>query len=38
MGVQTFRSEATVESFDEGVVGRFARPREVERRTTVVGP
>ncbi len=38
MRVETFRSEAAVERFDEGVVGGLARPGEVERDTTLVGP
>jgi hypothetical protein len=33
MGVQTLRSEATVEGFDEGVVGRLARRGRPEPRS-----
>jgi hypothetical protein len=33
MGVQTLRSEATVEGFDEGVVGRLARRARPEPRS-----
>src|ERR1044071_6563508 len=36
--VQTLGAEPTVECFDEGVVGRFAGPREVECDTVLVGP
>ena len=38
MSIQTLGSEATVERFDEGIVGWFTRPREVERNTALVGP
>src|SRR5260221_3676763 len=36
--VQTFGSELAVERFDEGVVGRFSWPAEVERHALHVGP
>ena len=36
--VQTFSAELAIERFDESVVGRFARTREVQRNATVVGP
>ena len=35
VGVQTFRSEAAVERFDEGIVGRLSGPREVECHATL---
>ena len=38
VGVQTFGSELAVEAFDEGVVGRFAGPGEVEHDVLLVGP
>ena len=38
MGVQTFRSEAAVEGFDEGVVRRFTWSREVERDAALISP
>jgi hypothetical protein len=38
VSVQTFRSQATVECFDEGVVGGLAWPREVERDATLISP
>ena len=38
MGVETLRSEATIESFDECIVGRLARPGEVEHDATLIGP
>jgi len=38
MSVQTFRSEAAIERFDEGVIGGLAWPREVERNATLIGP
>src|SRR5665213_931662 len=38
MSVQTLRSEPAIERFDEGVVGRLAWSREVERDTTLVSP
>src|SRR5215471_19875707 len=36
--VQALGSEQAVERLDEGVVGRFAGPREVERDTALIGP
>ena len=38
MDVQALGPEATVEGLDEGIVGRLARPGEVERDTALVGP
>lgn len=38
MGVQAFSPEAAVEGLYEGVVGRIARPGEVERNALRVGP
>ncbi len=38
VGVQTFRSEAAVEGFDEGVVRRFTWSREVERDAALISP
>ena len=38
MGVQTFRSEAAVEGFDEGVVRRLTWSREVERDAALISP
>ena len=38
MGAQAFRPELAVEAFDERIVGRPPRPREVERHTLHVGP
>ena len=38
MRAQTFCSELAVEGFDEGVVRRLARAREVENDTTLVSP
>ena len=38
MRVQTFRPQAPVERFDEGVVGRFAWPREVQRDAPRIRP
>ena len=35
VGVQTFNPELAVEAFDVGIVGRFARPTEVEAFTAV---
>src|SRR5450432_856900 len=36
--IQTFGAEFAVEGFDEGIVGRFARPAEVERHALHVSP
>jgi hypothetical protein len=36
--VQTFASELAIEGFDEAVVGRLARPREVQHDTLLVSP
>ena len=36
--VQAFASELAVEGFDEAVVGRLARPREVENDALLVSP
>jgi hypothetical protein len=36
--VEAFRSEFAVERFDERIVGRLSRPREVERDAAVLGP
>ncbi len=36
--VQAFGPELGVERFDEGIVRRFTRPREVECDTFLVGP
>ena len=38
VSVQTFCPEAAIERFDEGVVGRLARPGEVERDAALIGP
>ena len=38
MRVQTLSAELAVQPFDEAVVGRFARPREVENDTALIGP
>src|SRR6187200_3217156 len=38
MGVQTFASELAVERFDEAVVGRLTRPREIQHDTLLVSP
>jgi hypothetical protein len=38
MGVQTFVPEPPVEAFDEGVIGRLARPGEVQDHAILVGP
>ena len=38
MRVQAFRPELAVEQFDEGVVGRFAGPGEVERDAALIRP
>lgn len=38
VGVQAFGPELAVEAFDEGVVGRLARPGEVERDALHVRP
>src|SRR3546814_18970851 len=38
VGVQAFGPKSTIECFDERVVGRLARPREVQRHTLLVGP
>ena len=31
VGVQAFRPQFAIERFDEGIVGRFSRPAEVQR-------
>ena len=36
MGVQTLGAELAVQAFDERVIGRLARPREVERHVVQV--
>ena len=36
--VQAFRSQSTVERFNEGVVRRLARPREIKRHALQVSP
>jgi hypothetical protein len=36
--VQTLRPETSVEGFDEGIVGGFARPGEVQRDASLIGP
>ena len=38
MRIQALGAELAVERFDEGVVGRFARPGEVERDAALVRP
>ena len=38
MGVQAFVAESPVKAFDEGVVGRFARPGKVQGHPVLVGP
>ena len=38
VAVQAFRPEPAIERFDEGVVRRFSRSREVERDTAPIGP
>ena len=38
MHVQAFNSEATVERFDERIVGGLSRSGEVERDTTLIRP
>jgi len=38
MCVQTLGSESTIERFDERIVGRLARPGEVERHAALVSP
>ena len=38
MRIQTFAAELTVEGLNEGVVGWFAGPREVERDITLISP
>ncbi len=38
MGVQALRPEAAVEGLDERVVGRLARPREVQHDVVLVSP
>lgn len=38
MRVQTLGPEATVEGFNEGVIGRFARPGEVQNDVVGIGP
>ena len=36
--VQAFITQTAVEAFDEGIVGRLARPAEVQRDAVDVGP
>lgn len=38
MRVQTFLPEFTIEHFNERIIGRFAKPREVERHVVGIGP
>jgi hypothetical protein len=38
MGVQTFVAEPAIERFHKGVVGRLARPREVQRYAVFIRP
>ena len=38
MGVQAFASELAVEGFDEAVVSRLARPREVQHNALLISP
>src|SRR3954470_2084514 len=38
VGVQAFASELAVEGFDEAVIGRLARPREIQHDTFLVSP
>jgi hypothetical protein len=38
VAVEAFVAQAAVERLHEGVVGRFARPREVERDAVLIGP
>ena len=38
VGVQAFRPELAVKRLDEPIVGRLARPREVERDVVGIGP
>ena len=38
VGVQAFGAETAIEGFDEGIVGRLARPGEVESDAVGVSP
>src|ERR1700722_6947296 len=38
VGVQAFASELAVEGFDEAVVSRLARPREVQHNALLISP
>lgn len=38
MGVQAFVTERAIERFNEGIVGRLAGPREVQRDAIFIGP
>ena len=38
MAVQAFVAQPAVEALDEGVVGRLARPREIERDAVLIRP
>ena len=38
VGVQTFNPELAVEAFDVGIIGRLARPTEVESDVVHEGP
>lgn len=38
MRVQAFVTELAVEGFDEAVVGRLARPREIQHNALLVSP
>jgi len=38
MGVEAFIAEPAIERFHERIVGRLARPREVQRNAVLMGP
>ena len=38
VSIEALRPEAPIECFDERIVGRFSRPREVERNAALIGP
>ena len=38
VSVKAFTTEGAIEALDEGVVGRFARSREVDLRAVTIGP
>ena len=38
VGIQALGPEGSVERLDERVVGRFARPREVDLRSVLISP